>query len=238
MEKAISKGKFREDLYYRLNTVSIKIPSLRERKEDIHLLFRKFCADFGDRYHLPSIRLEEEAIKVLENYNWPGNIRQLKNLAEQISAIEKDRSISSETISKYIPNQNNSPILFKHEEKDSDFSEREILYKVLFDMKNDLNQLKKVTNNLINNSNPIVQKESNILDDEINKTSFIQESIPYQKEQLELDQENETILTLQDHEIKMIKESLQRHQGRRKDAADELGISERTLYRKIKEYKL
>lgn len=238
MEKAISKGKFREDLYYRLNTVSIKIPSLRERKEDIHLLFRKFCADFGDRYHLPSVRLDEEAVKVLENYNWPGNIRQLKNLAEQISALEKDRSISSETISQYIPKQNNSPILFKQEEKDSDFSEREILYKVLFDMKNDLNQLKKVTNNLINGNSPIVQKESNIMDDEINKTKFVQKSISYQNKAVELKQENENILTLQEQEIKMIKESLQRHQGRRKDAADELGISERTLYRKIKEYKL
>jgi transcriptional regulator with PAS, ATPase and Fis domain len=238
MEKAIAKGKFREDLYYRLNTVSIKIPSLRERKEDIHLLFRKFCADFGDRYHLPSIRLEEEAVKALESYSWPGNIRQLKNLAEQISAIEKNRSISSQTISKYIPKQNNSPILLKKEDKDGDFSEREILYKVLFDMKNDLNQLKKVTNNLINGNSPIVQKENNIMDEEINKTSIVQKSIPYQNEQVELQQENETIFTLQDHEIKMIKESLLRHQGRRKDAADELGISERTLYRKIKEYKL
>ena len=238
MEKAIAKGKFREDLYYRLNTVSIKIPSLRERKEDIHLLFRKFCADFGDRYHLPSIRLEEDAVKLLESYSWPGNIRQLKNLAEQISAIEKDRSISSQTISKYIPKQNNSPILFKQEDKDGDFSEREILYKVLFDMKNDLNQLKKVTNNLINGNSPIVQKDSNLMDEEINKTSIVQKSITYQNERLELRQENETIFTLKDHEIKMIKESLLRHQGRRKDAADELGISERTLYRKIKEYKL
>jgi transcriptional regulator with PAS, ATPase and Fis domain len=237
MEKAISKGKFREDLFYRLNTVSIKIPPLRQRKEDIHLLFRKFCADFGDRYHLPSIRLEEDAINLLENYNWPGNIRQLKNIAEQISAIEKNRYISAIVISKYIPKQNNSPVLLNQDEKENDFSEREILYKVLFDMKNDLNQLKKVTNDLINGNNPIIQNESKLMKEEINND--VQKSISFQNDQLELAQENDfEILTLQDHEIKMIKESLIRHQGRRKDAADELGISERTLYRKIKEYKL
>jgi transcriptional regulator with PAS, ATPase and Fis domain len=239
MEKAISKGKFREDLFYRLNTVSIKIPSLRERKEDIHLLFRKFCADFGDRYHLPAIRLDDQSISLLENYNWPGNIRQLKNVAEQISAIEKERSITSDIISKYIPKQNNSPILLNKDEKDKDFSEREILYKVLFDMKNDLNQLKKVTNDLINGNNSIIQKENKNLEEELNTNSIFQKSITLQNEQVELKQENDfEILTLQNHEIKMIKESLKRHQGRRKDAADELGISERTLYRKIKEYKL
>ncbi len=239
MEKAISKGKFREDLFYRLNTVSIKIPSLRERKEDIHLLFRKFCADFGDRYHLPAIRLDEQSISLLENYNWPGNIRQLKNVAEQISAIEKERSITSDIISKYIPKQNNSPILLNKDEKDKDFSEREILYKVLFDMKNDLNQLKKVTNDLINGNNSIIQKENKNLEEELNTNSIFQKSITLQNEQVEMKQENDfEILTLQNHEIKMIKESLKRHQGRRKDAADELGISERTLYRKIKEYKL
>jgi transcriptional regulator with PAS, ATPase and Fis domain len=239
MEKAISKGKFREDLFYRLNTVSIKIPALRERKEDIHLLFRKFCADFGDRYHLPAIRLDEQSISLLENYNWPGNIRQLKNVAEQISAIEKERSITSDIISKYIPKQNNSPILLNKDEKDKDFSEREILYKVLFDMKNDLNQLKKVTNDLINGNNSIIQKENKNLEEELNTNSIFQKSITLQNEQVEMKQENDfEILTLQNHEIKMIKESLKRHQGRRKDAADELGISERTLYRKIKEYKL
>jgi transcriptional regulator with PAS, ATPase and Fis domain len=239
MEKAISKGKFREDLFYRLNTVSIKIPSLRERKEDIHLLFRKFCADFGDRYHLPAIRLDDQSISLLENYNWPGNIRQLKNVAEQISAIEKERSITSDIISKYIPKQNNSPILLNKDEKDKDFSEREILYKVLFDMKNDLNQLKKVTNDLINGNNSIIQKENKNLEEELNTNSIFQKSITLQNEQVEMKQENDfEILTLQNHEIKMIKESLKRHQGRRKDAADELGISERTLYRKIKEYKL
>lgn len=238
MEKAIRKGKFREDLYYRLNTVNIKIPSLRERKEDVHLLFRKFCADFGDRYHLPTIRLEEEAIQILENYNWPGNIRQLKNLSEQISAIEKNRLISAQVLEKYIPKHNNAPVLFKQEDKDNDFSEREILYKVLFDMKNDLNQLKKVTNNIINGTSPIIQKEE-VIKEDVTNSNFIQQTISYQNEQLELNQNNEeAILTLQDHEIKMIKESLLRHQGRRKDAADELGISERTLYRKIKEYKL
>ena len=239
MEKAIQIGKFREDLFYRLSTVEIKIPPLRNRKEDIHLLFRKFCADFGDRYHLPAIRLDEQSISLLENYNWPGNIRQLKNVAEQISAIEKERSITSDIISKYIPKQNNSPILLNKDEKDKDFSEREILYKVLFDMKNDLNQLKKVTNDLINGNNSIIQKENKNLEEELNTNSIFQKSITLQNEQVEMKQENDfEILTLQNHEIKMIKESLKRHQGRRKDAADELGISERTLYRKIKEYKL
>ena len=139
---------------------------------------------------------------------------------------------------KYIPKHNNAPILFKQEEKDSDFSEREILYKVLFDMKNDLNQLKKVTNNIINGTSPIIQKDE-VIEEDSSNTNLIQKTISYQNEQVEQNKNNEdTILTLQDHEIKMIKESLLRHQGRRKDAADELGISERTLYRKIKEYKL
>ncbi|MGC6429195.1 MAG: sigma-54 interaction domain-containing protein [Flavobacteriales bacterium] len=233
MENAIAKGKFREDLYYRLNTVNIKIPALRERKEDIHLLFRKFSADFADRYHLPSIRLDEEAISLLESYNWPGNIRQLKNLSEQISAIEQNRSINLETLKKYIPKQNSTPVLFKGEKRDNEFSEREILYKVLFDMKNDLNDLKKVTRELMKDQSPISNMPS-ILEEDI-QLDLPQKNIISKKPVIE---EQPKIMTLHEQEMNMIRESLDRHQGRRKDAADELGISERTLYRKIKEYQL
>lgn len=233
MENAIAKGKFREDLYYRLNTVNIKIPALRERKEDIHLLFRKFSADFADRYHLPSIRLDEEAISLLESYNWPGNIRQLKNLSEQISAIEQNRSVNLETLKKYIPKQNSTPVLFKGEKRDNEFSEREILYKVLFDMKNDLNDLKKVTRELMKDQSPISNMPS-ILEEDI-QLDLPQKNIISKKPVIE---EQPKIMTLHEQEMNMIRESLDRHQGRRKDAADELGISERTLYRKIKEYQL
>jgi DNA-binding NtrC family response regulator len=233
LEQAIGKGKFREDLFYRLNTINIKMPSLRQRKEDIHLLFRKFSSDFADKYHIPSLRLDEESIEVLESYSWPGNIRQLKNVAEQISAIEKNRTISSSTIKSYIPKQNSTPILFKDEEKEGDFSEREILYKVLFDMKNDLNDLKKVTKELMNGTNlSSEQVVSNNQIDEFENTNELM-IIENQQERVET-----AILTLHEQEMQMIKSSLERHQGRRKDAAEELGISERTLYRKIKEYKL
>ena len=224
IEEAINKGKFREDLYYRLNTINIKIPSLRERIEDVHLLFRKFASDFADRYHIPSIRLEQEAVKLLNNYSWPGNIRQLKNVAEQISAVEQDRSISFETLKNYIPKQNTAPVLFKDDKVENDISEREILYKVLFDMKNDLNDLKRVTKELMGNKKQEKDDEK-IINRLINKPA-----IPHEDEQI--------FLTLQEQEKILIDKALKRHQGRRKDAAEELGISERTLYRKIKEYLL
>lgn len=224
IEEAINKGKFREDLYYRLNTINIKIPSLRERIEDVHLLFRKFASDFADRYHIPSIRLEQEAVKLLNNYSWPGNIRQLKNVAEQISAVEQDRSISFETLKNYIPKQNTAPVLFKDDKVENDISEREILYKVLFDMKNDLNDLKRVTKELMGNKKQEKDDEK-IINRLINKPA-----IPHKDEQI--------FLTLQEQEKILIDKALKRHQGRRKDAAEELGISERTLYRKIKEYLL
>ncbi len=230
IEEAINKGKFREDLYYRLNTINIKMPSLRERIEDIHLLFRKFASDFADRYHIPPIRLEEEAIELLHNYSWPGNIRQLKNVAEQISAVEQDRSISFETLKNYIPKQNTTPVLFKDEQAENDISEREILYKVLFDMKNDLNDLKRVTNELMGNKHQEIDNEKVI-------NHFIEKPATSIKEEVE-EKDEETFLTLQEQEKIMIEKALQRHQGRRKDAAEELGISERTLYRKIKEYLL
>ena len=228
IEEAINKGKFREDLYYRLNTINIKMPSLRERIEDIHLLFRKFASDFADRYHIPPIRLEEEAIELLHNYSWPGNIRQLKNVAEQISAVEQDRSISFETLKNYIPKQNTTPVLFKDEQAENDISEREILYKVLFDMKNDLNDLKRVTKELMGDKHQEIDNEKVI-------NHFIEKPATSIKEEVE-ETEEETFLTLQEQEKILIEKALQRHQGRRKDAAEELGISERTLYRKIKEY--
>ncbi len=230
IEEAINKGKFREDLYYRLNTINIKMPSLRERIEDIHLLFRKFASDFADRYHIPTIRLEEEAIELLHNYSWPGNIRQLKNVAEQISAVEQDRSISFKTLKNYIPKQNTTPVLFKDEQAENDISEREILYKVLFDMKNDLNDLKRVTKELMGDKHQEIDNEKVI-------NHFIEKPAISIKEEVE-EKEEETFLTLQEQEKIMIEKALQRHQGRRKDAAEELGISERTLYRKIKEYLL
>ena len=229
IEKAINKGKFREDLYYRLNTINIKMPSLRERIEDIHLLFKKFASDFADRYHIPPIRLQEEAVELLHNYSWPGNIRQLKNIAEQISAIEQDRSISFESLKNYIPKQNTTPVLFKDQQSENDISEREILYKVLFDMKNDLNDLKRVTKELMGDKN---HENDN---DKVIK-HFIEKPTISIKE--EVNQKEETFLTLQEQEKILIEKALNRHQGRRKEASEELGISERTLYRKIKEYLL
>jgi len=228
IENAIQKGKFREDLFYRLNTINIKMPSLRERLEDIHLLFRKFAADFADRYHIPPIRLDEEAVDLLQNYSWPGNIRQLKNVAEQISAVEQDRSVSMETLSSYIPKQNTTPVLFKDDKGDKDISEREILYKVLFDMKNDLNDLKRVTKELMSDTN------HNIEDEKVVSHYVEKPTLSIAEKEIQED----SFLTLQEQEKILIEKSLKRHQGRRKDAAEELGISERTLYRKIKEYLL
>ncbi|MDA7794287.1 sigma-54 dependent transcriptional regulator [Flavobacteriales bacterium] len=228
IEKAIQNGKFREDLYYRLNTINIKMPRLKERKEDIHLLFRKFASDFADKYRIPAIRLDEEAIDLLESYSWPGNIRQLKNICEQISAVEQNRSVNKETLSQYIPKENATPVLFGKGNNENDISEREILYKVLFEMKKDLNDLKRVTKELM--SGNIVTPE----DSKLTENFIIQ---PKEEEALQSPVEKE-ILTLQEQEKILIEESLIRHQGRRKDAADELGISERTLYRKIKEYLL
>lgn len=235
LDKAIQKGRFREDLFYRLNTIHITIPPLRERREDTHLLFRKFAADFADKYGIPPIRLEEDAVDLLISHPWPGNIRQLKNIAEQISAVEQNRSISSEKLQGFLPDVNSSmPVLFKDEQKEGDFSEREILYKVLFEMKNDLNDLKKVTADLMN-GNPTISKESEAITqrsyEKLEEKSAIMISAP-------APEPKESIMTLQDHERILIQKSLERHGGRRKDSADELGISERTLYRKIKEYNL
>ncbi|WP_299434627.1 sigma-54 dependent transcriptional regulator [uncultured Aquimarina sp.] len=262
--EAIKKEKFREDLYYRLSTVEILLPPLRDRKQDIHLLFRKFASDFAIKYKMPTIRLEEDATHLLEKYRWSGNIRQLRNIAEQISVLEQNRTISANTLRGYLPNiGSNLPAVISSDKKDSDFSnEREILYKVLFDMKNDLNDLKKLTMELMQSGNSQqVQKENEGLIRKIYSDDKEEEEIPFEEpsapatEVLQIaspeiskkeddkyhfaeEIEEEETLSLHDKELELIKKSLERHRGKRKAAAEELGISERTLYRKIKQYDL
>ena len=265
MFDAIEKGKFREDLFYRLSTVDIMLPPLRERKDDIHLLFRKFAADFAHKYKMPPIKLEDDAINLLLKYRWSGNIRQLRNIAEQISVLETNRNITATTLNSYLPQEgSNLPSVIKDKKSDSDFStERDILYKVLFDMKSDLNDLKKLTLELMKNGvskvqdiNPnLIQKIYGKQED--TETAFEEEPratiFPNQNQsvQEEFDDEEddsnylfaetveeEEVLKLEQKEIELIKKSLERHKGKRKAAADELGISERTLYRKIKQFDL
>ena len=268
MIEAIKEGKFREDLYYRLSTVDIHIPPLRERSEDVHLLFRKFASDFGQKYKMPTIRLRDDAIQLLTKYRWPGNIRQLRNVAEQISVLEAERNISLSTLNEYLPNANDSnlPAVIERRKKESDFSnEREILYKVLFDMKGDLNDLKKLTLELLqNNDSAKVQEENENLIRKIYGTNGediedIEEEkskalkvLPLPEARIETgpeiqqedkyhfaeEIEEEETLSLQEKEIELIRKSLERNRGKRKAAAAELGISERTLYRKIKQYDL
>jgi len=233
MLELVKKGKFREDLYYRLNTISIHLPPLRDRGSDIHLLFKKFASDFADQYNTDPIKLNNDAITVLTHYSWPGNIRQLKNFVAQLSIIEKNREINGLTLESYLPEKNiSTPILYKDESKE-DLSEREILYKVLFDMKNDLTELKKITFNIINNSPVNGNNDSGL---EIFKE--IKEDIT--KQGFEQDQtiEIEESLSLLQQEKRLIIKALNKHKDRRKDAAKELGISERTLYRKLKEFEL
>lgn len=265
MFESIKKEKFREDLYYRLSTVEINLPPLRERQADIHLLFRKFASDFGLKYKMPTIKLEDDAVKLLQNYRWGGNIRQLRNIAEQISVLEQNRSITGADLKHYLPDiGSNLPAVISEKKKEGDFSnEREILYKVLFDMKNDLNDLKKLTLKLMQDGNNkdvqdenegLIQKiygdsgddidEENIDNDKLEVLQIPQQHAAAQKQE-EKDKyyfaeeiEEEETLSLQDKELELIKKSLERHNGKRKAAADELGISERTLYRKIKQYDL
>ncbi|MDG1263925.1 MAG: sigma-54 dependent transcriptional regulator [Flavobacteriaceae bacterium] len=259
MIDAIRKEKFREDLYYRLSTVEINLPPLRERKEDIPLLFRKFASDFAQKYHMPTVRLDESAHKILTQYNWNGNIRQLRNVAEQISVLEKERELNSVVLMSYLPDMGSQlPAIKRNEKTSSDFaSEREILYKVLFDMKNDLNDLKKLTLELINHevSDDVQEKNQGLINKIYgqNTSDDSQEAfqaLPVEKK-LQEPLENpvqsydyaETIteeepLSLLQKEIEMIKRALERSKGKRKLAAKELGISERTLYRKIKQYDL
>ena len=251
MQSAIEKEKFREDLYYRLSTVEIHLPALRDRNEDIHLLFRKFASDFAQKYRMPSIRLDENAVTILLNYRFPGNIRQLKNLAEQISIIEEERSVSSSKLKQYLPSNNGNLPAIIGGKKETDFSnERDIMYKILFDMRNDINDLKKLTLDLIKNGNlEEVQEEHQQLIKKMYENKEIQENnvevlnIP-QNSSTEKDYdfietiEEDESLSLQDKEIEMIKRSLEKNNNKRKLAAKELGISERTLYRKIKQYDL
>ncbi len=251
--EAIRSGKFREDLYYRLNTVPIFIPPLRERKDDIHLLFRKFASDFAEKYHMPAIQLSADAIRLLEEYRWPGNVRQLKNITEQISIIEEDRTVNAETLRRYLPTGqfNELPVLYKKDSDNKEFSERDLLYKVLFDMKKDIHELKKVVSGISPDAiSPEMQRHKSMLIDHINddmkSVEDIRENIEIHKP-VETNHFNEPIhpsevveepLSLQEKEIDMIKKALHRHNGKRKNAAKELGISERTLYRKIKEFNI
>ncbi|MGG6230288.1 sigma-54 interaction domain-containing protein [Tenacibaculum sp. SDUM215027] len=254
MHEAISKEKFREDLYYRLSTIEIPLPPLRERGEDIHLLFRKFAADFAQKYRMPTIRLDENAVKILLNYHFPGNIRQLKNIAEQVSIVEEDRLITPEKLVQYLPeNRSNLPAVVGGKTvNQSDFAnERDIMYKILFDMRNDINDLKKLTLDLMQNGDSEqVQEDNHRLIERIYQDQDLPESsnievvqIPKSSShQSEYDYaetiEEDESLSLQEKEIEMIKKSLEKNNGKRKLAAKELGISERTLYRKIKQYDL
>jgi transcriptional regulator with PAS, ATPase and Fis domain len=255
MHRAIQSGKFREDLLYRLSTVPISLPPLRQRQEDIHLLFRKFAADFADKYRMPAIRLQQDAIEVLTAYNWPGNIRQLKNLVEQLSVIEQNRELNAVQLIPYIPA---APEQFPSVvgTQESRIDEREIMYKFLFDMKSDLNDLKKLVVELLNQ-----QGEFNLSNDQLATVNRIYSDINVgeqrilppvaskpvenvvnfpntenETEEFEIHEEVQESLSLESREKELIQKALDKHRGRRKYAAEELGISERTLYRKIKEY--
>ncbi|MBR5166736.1 MAG: sigma-54-dependent Fis family transcriptional regulator [Salinivirgaceae bacterium] len=253
--EAVETGKFREDLYYRLNTVPIKIPPLRERVDDIHLLFRKFASDFADRFHMPTLTLTPEARAMLERFRWPGNIRQLKNITEQLSILEENRVITADTMRRYLPESENAhlPAVLGHADEQSFASEREILYKVLFDMKNDMNDLKRLVRDLMeqNGNHGELSKDHARIIQSIysgSKTNFGNDDEPQiiithndnHKNQHIQDTEEfvEESLSLEDKEVEMIRKALQKHNGKRKYAAEDLGISERTLYRKIREHNL
>ncbi|WP_437920554.1 sigma 54-interacting transcriptional regulator [Sphingobacterium sp. LRF_L2] len=261
--EAVKKGKFREDLYYRLNTVPLKIPSLRERKEDVNLLFRKFIVDFSDKYRTPGIQLTPDAQELLMNYNWPGNVRQLKNIAEQIAVLERERVVNASILSKYLPVEQVSslPALVKEGGKE-DFSERDLLYKVLFDMKKDMVDLKKLVVELLQNgvnsgtfeqNSPYINQLYNevtpspaYIGEEVkpptltihNPNQVAKASNDYMPYETQDAEEVEESLSLVDKESDLIKKALKKHKGKRKAAARELGISERTLYRKIKDLNL
>jgi transcriptional regulator with PAS, ATPase and Fis domain len=254
--EAVKNGKFREDLYYRLNTVPLKIPPLRERKEDIYLLFRKFTSDFTDKYRSPPIQLDEEAQQILVNYSWPGNVRQLKNMAEQLAVLERDRVITAPTILTYIPSEvsgRNLPMRVDTNQKE-DFSERDILYKVLFDMKRDMVELKKLVADIIEHGGVSINHSSQSLNQlyrDIELPSAPEPQFTLQKPVINNNninsnpynitqdaEEVEESLSLIDKESDLIRKALKKHKGKRKLAANELGISERTLYRKIKELNL
>lgn len=252
--QAINSGKFREDLFYRLNTVPVIIPALRERGEDILLLFRKFAVDFAEKYTMPSVKLTEDARSVLTSYSWPGNVRQLKNITEQISIIEGSREIDAEVLKSYLPDYSGSklPAIIRDKDDESFSSEREIMFKILFDMKKDMNDLKKLVLDMVHD-NPeslnLSEADTNVirrLYDEADKRSSTElahakqpVTLPHPPGEESIQDTEEIIeesLSLVDKEIELIKKALEKYAGKRKLAADELGISERTLYRKIKEY--
>ena len=251
MQEAIAKEKFREDLYYRLSTIEIPLPPLRDRNEDIHLLFRKFASEFAQKYRMPTVRLDENAIKLLMNYRFPGNIRQLRNIAEQISVVEEDRLITAENIVQYLPNYNkNLPAVIGGTSANDFSTERDIMYKVLFDMRSDINDLKKLTLDLMKTGDIEKVEEKNhqliekiYADQEEKKHAIEVLKIPQNASSdknydfIETIEEDES-LSLQDKEVEMIKKALEKNNNKRKLAAKELGISERTLYRKIKQYDL
>jgi transcriptional regulator with PAS, ATPase and Fis domain len=256
LQTEIERGKFREDLYYRLNTVPILLPPLRKRKEDILLIFRKFAVDFSDKYRMPPIFLDEESQRYMALHDWPGNIRQLKNLTEQMSVIEKSRNIDIQTLMKYLPREGSKlPAVIDKNQNTADMSEREILYKVLFDMKSDMAQLKGLVADLMNRNSSISLSDENeafvkniTKDMEVMPKRYEEipknESLEYEivqnsadhEEHFQAHEEVEESLSIADKEKELIIKALEKNNNRRKKAAEELGISERTLYRKIKEY--
>ncbi len=256
MQRAITSGKFREDLFYRLSTVPIQLPALRNRQEDIHLIFRKFAHDFAEKYRMPAIKLNDDAVQLLVNYPWPGNIRQLKNLVEQLSVIETARDIDGFILSSYLPQITEKLPQVIGENSQENFSERELMYKVLFDMKKDLNELKKLVVEILqqgsavsltSDQSAVVNRIYQEVNENVKNTGLLLPSAPIKEsnfnfpnstEQFETHVEVEESLSLEDREKELISKALEKHRGKRKYAASELGISERTLYRKIKEYKL
>ena len=268
MLTAINDGRFREDLYYRLNTVQIDMPALRERKGDIHLLFRKFAIDFAEKYRMPELVLTDDAINYLENYPFPGNVRQLRNLVEQMTVVEQNRTANSVKLSEYIPMQSQLPAVIQKGGgiSSNEFnSEREIMYKILFDMRNDLNDLKSLTSELIKNrgNDDLSHQEKNLINrvftqepqnqnhnsllyfENSNSNSAQNPSMMKSAENnyedvedIEIEETKPDSLSLQNNERELIVKALEKHKGRRNKAADELGISQRTLYRKIKQYNL
>jgi transcriptional regulator with PAS, ATPase and Fis domain len=257
MQQAIHSGKFREDLFYRLSTVPIQLPALKNRQEDVHLLFRKFANDFAEKYRMPAIKLSDEAVILLQNYPWPGNIRQLKNLVEQLSVIETARDIDAMMLASYLqPIAEKSSFLVKNDQTQESISERELMYKFLFDMKKDLTELKKLVLEVINNGQSVnLNQDQTALVNRIYQDVYEDAPVsarmlpsgtandahatyPATSEAFEIHEEIEESLSLEDREKELIQKALEKHRGKRKYAALELGISERTLYRKIKEYQL
>ena len=254
MQQAIASGKFREDLFYRLNTVPISLPALRNRQEDIYLIFRKFSHDFAEKYRMPAIKLTDDGVKVLQTYPWPGNVRQLKNLVEQLSVIETKREIDGYMLTSYLPKPNEKVTALVGANKTDSFTERELMYKFLFDMKKDLTELKKLVTDVIGQglSTPLNTDQSEVLNriyQEVNETNALIPRVltaptlepnfhAKNADSFEIHEEVEESLSLEDREKELIRKALDKHRGKRKYAANELGISERTLYRKIKEYNL